>query len=265
MKDLQVALIQSDIHWQEVDANLASFEEKIWQVESPVDLILLPEMFNTGFSMDVKSNAERMNGKTFKWLQHMAMQKKAVIAGSLTIFDDNDYYNRLIWMTPSGEFFCYDKRHLFRMTGEQIHFASGDSKQIFEIDGWKINPMVCYDLRFPVWSRNTFNLKNKSFGYDLAIYVANWPSARINAWDILLKARAMENSCYVIGLNRIGIDGNGVSYNGHSNIIDSKGFAQHEIRENEFIEKYTLSAAKLDSHREKFPSHLDADNFEIIG
>lgn len=265
MKDLQVALIQSDIYWHEVDANLASFEEKIWQVESPVDLILLPEMFNTGFSMEVNKNAEMMKGKTFKWLQHMAAQKKAVIAGSFTILEDNNYYNRLVWMTPSGEFSYYDKRHLFRMTGEHNHFSSGDDWLIQEIEGWKINPMICYDLRFPLWSRNILNPENESLRYDVAVYVANWPSVRINAWDILLKARAVENSCYVIGLNRTGKDGNGVSYDGHSNIIDPNGLALLDLREGEFIEKYSLSGSKLNAHRKQFPSHLDADNFKIIG
>lgn len=263
MKDLKLALIQSDIHWQEVDANLASFEEKIWQVEDPVDLILLPEMFNTGFSMEVKNNAERMNGRSFKWLQQMASQKKAVITGSITVFENDNYYNRLIWMTPNGQFSYYDKRHLFRMTGEHNHFTCGKDQLIVEIDGWKINPMICYDLRFPAWSRNLLHPVNHSLKYDVAIYVANWPSVRIKAWDVLLQARAMENSCYVIGLNRTGLDGDGVNYNGHSNIIDPKGISHHETSKNEFIKKFSLSWSQLETYRKKFPSHLDADFFVI--
>ena len=262
MQDLHLTLIQSDIHWHQVEANLAAFEEKIWRAEDS-DIILLPEMFNTGFSMEARKYAERMNGKTFKWMGNMAEQSKAVIIGSYIVREGSDYYNRLIFMRPSGEFTIYDKRHLFRMTGENGNFSAGTDIVINSEKGWNINALICYDLRFPVWSRNRFDRANRSFSYDLLIYIANWPAVRISAWDILLKARAVENMCYVVGLNRIGTDGNGILYNGHSNIVDPKGRSFMDDREDEFIGRYTLSAGELISYREKFPVQMDFDTFKI--
>jgi predicted amidohydrolase len=262
MQDLHISLIQSDIHWHKVEANLASFEEKIWHAEKS-DIILLPEMFNTGFSMEARPYAEKMNGKTFKWMRNMAEQSRAVIIGSYMISDGPDYYNRLIFMRPSGEFAMYNKRHLFRMTGEDQHFSPGKEIVINTVEGWNINALICYDLRFPVWSRNKLNSENQTLLYDLLIYIANWPAARISAWDILLKARAVENTCYVVGLNRVGEDGTGIVYNGHSNVVSPKGRTFENCREDEFIQSYTLSAKELVSYREKFPAHLDSDSFEI--
>jgi predicted amidohydrolase len=262
MEDLHITLIQSGIHWHKIEANLASFEEKIWKAK-PSDIILLPEMFNTGFSMEARPFAERMNGKTFKWMRNMATQSQSVIIGSYLIHDGGDYYNRLFYMSPSGDFSYYDKRHLFRMTHENENFTPGKTPTIYNVKGWSINSMICYDLRFPVWSRNRFDKENNSFLYDVLIYIANWPAARIKAWDILLQARAVENMCYVAGLNRIGIDGIGISYNGHSNIIGPKGNTFEEAREDAFIKRYTLSAADLISYRKKFPSHMDFDSFEL--
>ena len=262
MQDLSITLIQSDIHWHKIDANLASFEEKIWNTEKS-DIILLPEMFNTGFSMDARPFVERMNGKTFKWLRNMAAQSGSHIIGSYVVYDNSSYYNRLICMEPGGDYSCYDKRHLFRMTGEDKVFASGNKINIHEIKGWKINTLICYDLRFPVWSRNSYDPDNESLLYDVALYVANWPAARINAWDILLKARAVENICYSVGLNRIGIDGEGIEYNGHSNISDPKGNFLEEIREDGFTKRYVLSSEELLILRDKFPSHLDFDSYRI--
>ena len=262
MEDLHVTLIQSGIHWHKVDANLAAFEEKIWQAESS-DVILLPEMFNTGFSMEAKPLSERINGKTFRWMKHMAEQSRAVIIGSYLVSDGPSYYNRLIYMHPSGEYTYYDKRHLFRMTGEEKVVSRGKDVVISQVKGWKLNAMICYDLRFPVWSRNAYNAESDSFLYDVLIYVANWPAARASAWDILLKARAIENMSYVIGLNRVGTDENGIVYNGHSNVIGPKGQTFEETREEEFIRRYTLSYEELVLYREKFPSHQDFDIFEI--
>jgi predicted amidohydrolase len=262
MQDLSITLIQSDIHWHKIDANLAAFEEKIWSTEKS-DIILLPEMFNTGFSMDASSMAERMNGKTFKWLRNMASQSGSFVIGSFLVYENSNYYNRLICMEPGGDYSYYDKRHLFRMTGEDKVFSPGNKINIHEIKGWKINTLICYDLRFPVWSRNSYDPDNDSFLYDMIIYVANWPAARISAWDILLKARAVENICFSVGLNRIGTDGVGIDYNGHSNISGPKGDFLEEPREDGFIKRYILSADELTLIRNKFPAHLDFDSYQI--
>jgi predicted amidohydrolase len=263
MEDLHVTLIQSKIHWHKVEANLAAFEEKIWEAEKS-DIIILPEMFNTGFSIHARPYAERMNGKTFKWMRNMAEQSGAVIIGSYLVIEGSDYFNRLITMHPSGEYACYDKRHLFRMTEEDRNFTAGEKIVIHQIKGWNMNALICYDLRFPVWSRNRFDKNTKTFLYDVLLYIANWPAARIAAWDILLKARAVENMCYVIGVNRVGQDGTNTLYNGHSNIIGPKGEAYEDSKDIEFMKKYTLSAQELIKYREKFPSHLDFDLFKIV-
>jgi len=262
MQDLHVTLIQSEVHWHKVDANLASFEEKIWHTEAS-DIILLPEMFNTGFSTKAKPFAEKMNGKTFKWMRNMAEQSQAVIIGSYMVSERTEYFNRLFFMHPSGKYTYYDKRHLFRMTHEDEYFTSGKDIVINKVKGWNINAMICYDLRFPVWSRNKYDKEKDALLYDVLIYIANWPATRVTAWDILLKARAVENMCYVIGLNRVGMDGNGILYNGHSNVIDPKGRAFEEAVEDECVRRHTLSGSELASYRENFPTYLDFDSFEI--
>ena len=256
MQNLRVALIQSDIHWHEIGANLAMFEEKIWQIQNDMDLILLPEMFQTGFTMEHKGLAEPMNFNTFKWMKQMAAQKNAAVCGSYIVKEQEKVFNRLLWMQPDGQFKTYDKRHLFRMANEHEHFDMGAEKLIVEWRGWKICPMVCYDLRFPVWSRNV------DLAYDLLLYVANWPAVRVNAWDTLLEARAIENVSYSIGLNRVGKDGVGIEYNGHSAAYSPKG-EQLTFSEKEEIIYIELSAESLQSFRKKFPAHLDADEFEI--
>lgn len=256
MQNLKLALIQSDIHWHEIGANLAMFEEKIWQITEPVDVILLPEMFQTGFTMNHDGLAEPMNFNTLKWMKQMAAQKNAVVCGSYIVKEAGKVFNRLLWMQPDGEYFTYDKRHLFRMANEHKHFNMGSEKLIVEWRGWKICPMVCYDLRFPVWSRNV-NLE-----YDLLIYVANWPAVRVNAWDTLLEARAIENVSYSVGLNRVGKDGVDIDYSGHSAAYSPKG-EQLAFSEQEEILIIEFSKENLDSFREKFPAQLDADRFEI--
>ena len=256
MQDLKVALIQTDIYWKSIQANLAMLEEKLWQITEPVDLIVLPEMFQTGFTMDVADVAEPMNFTTFKWMKQMAAQKKAVVTGSYIVKDKGNAYNRLIWMQPDGEFKTYDKRHLFRMADEDKDFTMGQQRLIVEWKGWKISPLICYDLRFPVWSRN------RNFEYDLMLYVANWPGSRTHIWDTLLQARSIENLAYSIGVNRVGKDGMDIDYNGHTGAYSPKGETLAYTEEEETI-ILTLSYENLKAFRERFPANLDADDFEI--
>jgi len=263
MQDLKVTLIQTPLHWQSADANLAMFEEKIWQINEKTDVIILPEMFSTGFSMESEQLAEPMNFKTFKWMKQMASQTGAAVTGSVIIKDDGKYYNRLIWMQPDGQFKTYDKRHLFRMAIENEHYSGGDQKLVVEWKGWRICPMICYDLRFPVWSRNNYLSDLHRMNYDLILYVANWPAARVTAWDVLLKARAVENLSYSIGLNRIGKDGNDVAYNGHSAVINFKGEEILQMDDKEMISTVSLSGEELSKYCKKFPAHMDADKFSI--
>lgn len=258
---LSIALVQTKLYWKDKVANLAMLEEKLWGIENGVDLIILPEMFPTGFSMDAAELAEPMNLNICKWMRQMAEQKNATIAGSAIIQVDGKYYNRLLWVNPSGIIQHYDKRHLFRMADEDQSFSPGERLPIFELNGWKICPQVCYDLRFPIWSRN--RMVDGELGYDLIFYVASWPAARVSAWDSLLPARAIENLAYSIGVNRVDKDGNGILYNGHSAAYDFKGNQLDFLGEDEKIIVLTLDAQALDSYREKFPAWMDADNFSI--
>lgn len=261
MQDLKVTLIQSKLHWQEIDANLAMFEEKIWSIEEKPDIIILPEMFTTGFNMDARKLAEPPNSKTYRWMAQMAAQTEALVIGSYIIKDGTLFYNRLHAVRPDKQYQYYDKRHLFRMADEHHHYSPGNKKEIVEWKGWKILPLVCYDLRFPVWARNA--AKENVLDYDLSIYVANWPSVRISAWDTLLKARSLENLSYTIGVNRVGEDGNQIMYNGHSAIYDPKGDSLSYMDEGENIQTISLSYNDLMTFREKFPAHYDSDSFEI--
>jgi omega-amidase len=262
MEDLHISLIQSDLYWESIEANLAMFEEKIWQIEGKTDLIVLPEMFNTGFTMEAAALAEPMNSRTFRWMKQQAAQTGAVVTGSYMIKEKGGVFNRLIWMKSDGQFAYYDKRHLFRMANEHHYFIPGKDLLVVGIKGWRVCPLVCYDLRFPVWSRNT-DVQDQGFKYDLLLYVANWPSTRIDAWDILLKARAIENLSYVAGLNRVGKDGQEIFYNGHSAIYDYKGEEICFNEGEEIILSQKLSVASLESFRSKFPANLDADRFEM--
>ena len=213
---MKVALIQSSLFWENPIANRNHFGEKINAIFEEVDLIVLPEMFATGFTMNPEIVSETMEGETIQWMQSFAKAKNSAITGSIVIKENDNFYNRLVFVFPSGEIEFYDKRHLFTLAGEDKIYTAGHNKLIVEYKGWKICPLICYDLRFPVFSRNTEN-------YDLLIYVANWPKTRINAWDALLKARAIENMSYTIGVNRIGEDDNGFHYNGHSQVVDFFG------------------------------------------
>jgi omega-amidase len=264
MEDLSVTLIQSNIHWQSIEANLAMFEEKLWSSTPAADLIVLPEMFTTGFTMNAKEMAEPMNGKTFRWMRQMAHQFQAVITGSYIVYEKNSYFNRLIWMEPGGNYKFYDKRHLFRISGENAHFSPGSSYFTAEIRGWKIRPFICYDLRFPVWTRNKVEKDTGKPGYDLVIYSANWPASRMNAWDTLLRARAIENAAYCIGVNRTGKDEEGINYTGHSCVYDFRGEHMIPVSDSEIIQQAVLSMNDLRLFREKFPVHLDADDYNLV-
>ncbi len=258
---LRIALIQTSLYWKDKTANLAMLEEKIWEIDAEVDLIVLPEMFSTGFTMDAAEMAEPMNHTVCKWMRQMAAQRQAVITGSAIIQEHDKYYNRMLWVDPIGDIQWYDKRHLFRMAQEDEHFDMGEERRIFRLKGWKVLPQVCYDLRFSVWSRN--RVIDEKLEYDLCIYVASWPAPRINAWDILLKARAIENICYSIGVNRVGEDGQGVLFSGHSAVYDFKGKEMIFSENQEETLLVELNSQDLSSFRSKFPAWRDADDFQI--
>ncbi len=260
--DLRVALVQTDLHWQDKTANLALLEEKIWSLKNTCDLIVLPEMFATGFSMESALLAEPMNLQVHKWMKQLAAQTGSVITGTVIISEGGNYYNRLLWVMPDGTTQHYDKRHLFRMANEDASFAPGEQLPIFSLKGWKICPQICYDLRFPVWARNHWN--NGNAAYDLLFYVASWPAARISAWDTLLPARAIENLSYCLGVNRVGIDGNQIAYTGHSAAYDFKGERLVDLGEKDQIQVVSLSRSSLEEYRSKFPAWKDADKFTLL-
>ncbi|SFD03816.1 Carbon-nitrogen hydrolase [Spirosoma endophyticum] len=256
-------------------------EEKLFNLPEPTDLIVLPEMFTTGFTMAAQAVAEPMNLTTFRWIRQMAAQTGAIVTGSYVVKENGHFFNRLIWMQPDGQFDTYDKRHLFRMAGEDAIYTAGTRRLVKEWKGWRICPLICYDLRFPVWSRNNASLdsnpgqvtkepnQSSSFDYDLLLYVANWPAARRNAWNVLLQARAIENLSYVVGVNRVGEDGNrdggpGHLYTGDSTVIDFKGDVLFRHSDTEIIHQQTLSLDELRAFREKFPANLDADSFTLL-
>jgi predicted amidohydrolase len=253
---MEIALIQSDLVWENPKENRTNLEAKINQIKTDIDLIILPEMFSTGFTMNASKVAETMQGETVVWMQNMARNKNCAVAGSLIISENKDYYNRFLFVFPSGEIHFYNKRHLFTLSGEDKVYTAGSKKQIIEYLGWKICLQVCYDLRFPVFARNVEN-------YDLLLYVANWPKVRINAWDILLKARAVENLSYTIGVNRIGNDANNHEYNGHSQVIDFLGNSVLEPQENEGVFIVELDKNIMLETRKKLDFLSDKDVFEI--
>lgn len=264
MADLNITIIQSVLHWENVDRNLEMFDEKLGNVEGSTDLIVLPEMFNTGFTMNTKEAAEEMDGKTIQWLAAKAKERSCVITGSLIVNEDGRYYNRLVWMKPDGTHVHYDKRHLFRMAHEHEYFTAGTQRISVLLKGWKICPLVCYDLRFPVWSRNGYAAGTHDASYDCLIYIANWPARRSHAWKTLLLARAIENQCYVAGVNRVGKDGKDIEYSGDSAVIDPKGEMLSKVAPyRESIETVSLSMKELEELRRAFPVGMDADHFEI--
>ncbi|MCY1476390.1 2-oxoglutaramate amidase [compost metagenome] len=254
---MKIALIQAPLIWESPQANREYFEERVNSIEQEIDLIILPEMFTTGFTMNPKNVAETMEGETILKLKDLAKNKNTAITGSLIIIENEKYYNRLIFVFPSGKIEYYDKRHLFSLAGEEKIYTSGKEKQIVEYKGWKICPMICYDLRFPVFSRNTED-------YDLLLYVANWPKPRTNAWDILLKARSVENMCYTLGVNRIGFDESGHEYIGHSQAIDFLGNTIINVEESEGVFIADLDKNAMLEARHKFGFLNDRDAFEIV-
>jgi predicted amidohydrolase len=247
-------LVQSDLVWEHIDANLEQLEHQISSIRSGA--IILPEMFSTGFSMASAKLAESMTGKAVTWLTKQATQKQVYICGSLIIEEDSRYFNRFVWVSPEGTLTTYDKRHLFRMAGEHHHYAAGVDQVQLTINDMQLRPQVCYDLRFPAWSRNTT-------GYDVLVYVANWPAARRQHWITLLQARAIENLSYVIAVNRVGKDGNDIEYAGDSCVIDPRGNYLLKMDAEEKIGTVELDLVSLREYRESFPAHLDADTLDF--
>jgi omega-amidase len=261
MSKLTLTIIQTNLAWEDKKTNLARFSEKIQPLAGETQLVILPEMFNTGFSMNAEMLAEDMNGETVSWMKETAAKNKVIITGSLIIKEENKFYNRLIWMLPNGQLAFYDKRHRFAYAGEDISFSAGNKRLIASVNGWKVNLVVCYDLRFPVWLRQQFS--DNEFEYDLLVCVANWPERRNHAWKTLLQARAIENQCYVAGVNRVGKDGNDISYSGESLLADPLGEILYQKNYNEDVYTVTLDKEHLNSVRQKMPFWRDADDFII--
>ncbi len=288
MSSLTITTIQSSLHWEDKSANLKMLEEKIAGIKEKTEIVVLPEMFNTGFTMQPEKLAETMEGETVAWMKRVAMERKVVLVGSVAIESKqmetgvneqtetvSSFTNRLLWMLPNGQFGYYDKRHLFAFAGEDQHYTAGNKRLIASVKGWKINLQVCYDLRFPVWARQSSfasSFAKASEGekatedkpeYDLLIYVANWPERRSHAWKTLLQARAIENQCYVVGVNRVGNDGNNIYHSGDSMVIDPLGEVLYTKKEEEDIHTITIDKAHLDAVRQKLPFLKDADRFSI--
>jgi len=265
MSILNISLIQTHLYWEDIAQNLHHFDQLIKGVRE-TDLIILPETFSTAFSMSSDKLAEPIDGSAIQWMKQKAIETGAVICGSLILNEKDKIYNRCVWMRPDGTYEKYDKRHLFRMGEEDKHFTAGNEQLIVELKGWKICPLICYDLRFPIWSRNKFHTNNQEVeaSYDLLIYMANWPEVRVGAWEKLLYARAIENQCYVAAVNRIGEDGLGVNCSGNSMFIDYKGDANWQAEnQKEEVKTISVNREELSRFRNKFPVGLDADKFEI--
>ena len=257
-EDLTITLIQSDILWKDCDNNLINYNRLLKQLSVKTDLIVLPEMFNTGFCMEPENLAEETDGKTITWMKEKASELNCGIAGSMIISEQQKFHNRLIYTDPYGNIQWYDKRHLFRMGNEESNFVAGKNRLIVKSGEWRVCFQICYDLRFPVWSRNQDD-------YDILVNCANWPAARDNVWQTLLKARAIENQCYVVGVNRTGTDGNGFEYEGNSMIVDPKGNVM-KLLSGKDIKPYTitLSLTELNIFRKSFPAWKDRDIFTIL-
>lgn len=256
MDNLRVTLVQVHLEWENKAANLAYFGHKLAQLPEPTDLIVLPEMFTTGFSMQPEALAEPMEGPTLEWMAIQANRTDAAVTGSFIVEMQGAYYNRLVWMQPNGDFFYYDKRHLFSLAGEHQHYSAGNKPLVVDWRGWRIMPLICYDLRFPVWSRNTH-------AYDLLLYVANWPERRNMAWSALLQARAIENQAFTIGVNRIGADGNGIVHSGDTSLYDFQGQCLYRASHVESVGTLCLNRQNQQNFREKFTFLDDKDAFTI--
>jgi omega-amidase len=271
MSSLTITTIQANLYWENKQANLLMLEDKLRNIEERTEIVVLPEMFSTGFSMRPRDLAETMEGETVSWMRSMAEKYRVVLTGSVIIEEDKQYFNRLIWMLPNGQFGFYDKRHLFAFAGEQLQYTAGKQRKIASVKGWKINLQVCYDLRFPVWARQQTHShpemaeeeQNASHEYDVLIYVANWPERRNHAWKTLLCARAIENQCYVVGVNRVGKDGNDIYHSGNTMVIDPLGEVMYHMANEEDTFTITLQKDHLETIRNKFPFWKDGDVFHI--
>ena len=272
MPTLTITTIQSDLLWEEKSANRRILEQKISSISEKTEIVILPEMFTTGFSMNPEYLAETMDGETVDWMKRVSNENGIALTGSIIITENGKNFNRLIWMLPNGEYGYYDKRHLFAFGEEDQHFSPGNKRLIASVKGWKINLLICYDLRFPVWARQAPSQSLPPAGgevlpptpeYDVLIYVANWPERRSHAWKTLLCARAIENQCYVIGVNRVGNDDKNIYYSGNSLVIDPLGQVLYHMADAEDIFTITLQKEMLDEVRTKFPFWRDADNFNI--
>jgi omega-amidase len=289
MSTLTITTIQADLRWEDKAANLRRFEEKILGMAEPTEIVILPEMFSTGFSMKPQALAEKMDGPTIAWMKTIAAEKRIILTGSIIIEEGGHYFNRLIWMLPNGQYGYYDKRHRFAYAGENEQYTAGRKRLIASVKGWKVLLLVCYDLRFPVWSRQGSGApgagltgghralpidapggaptpapgEDPGLEYDLILYVANWPERRSLAWKTLLQARAIENQSFVVGVNRVGMDGNNIYHSGDSMIIDPLGEVLSLISNKETIFTHTLLKERLDEVRGRYPFWRDADHFSI--
>jgi predicted amidohydrolase len=262
MSTLTLTLIQADLRWEDREANRHYFKEKIEHLREKTEVVLLPEMFTTGFSMDAARLAETMDGQTVGWMRRMASENRIALAGSFIAADEDRFFNRLVWMLPNGQYGYYDKRHLFAYAEEDRHYAPGRKRLVASIKGWKMNLQVCYDLRFPVWARNTIDETGQP-EYDILVYIANWPERRSLAWKTLLQARAIENQCFVIGVNRVGRDGKDIAYAGDSMVIDPLGEILYHKQDTEDTHTFSLEKSHLEDIRNRFPFLRDADGFVI--
>jgi predicted amidohydrolase len=264
MHDLRISLIQGETRWHDPAGNRDYYAQLIAPLAGQTDLVILPETFTSGLSNDAIDRAETMQGETVAWIREQARKLDAAVTGSVQLRAEGGVFNRLLWATPDGELASYDKRHLFRYANEHKRYAAGRERLSVEWKGWRIYPQVCYDLRFPVFCRNRFDVERPGqLDFDLQIFVANWPAARAHAWRTLLRARAIENLCYVAAVNRAGTDGNELAYSGDSAVIDFLGQPVAELGPGESISTSTISAAALAQHRERFPAMLDADRFTL--
>ncbi len=258
MSEIKILYVQPDIIWEDPQSNFPKYEKLIRNAAREPDLIILPEMFNTGFSMKAGEIAESMEGSSMSWLKKMAGEYDAALCGSLAIQDQGKYFNRFVFVHPDEGVQCYDKRHLFRVSGEEEAYHPGNQRVVIKYKAWRILPQVCYDLRFPVWTRNRDD-------YDLLLFVASWPEPRRDVWSSLLKARAIENVCYTVGVNRVGIDGRNIAYRGDSMILNFKGELVHELALNqESSAQCLIDIKELERFRKKFPVHLDRDDFKVL-
>jgi len=261
MSSLTLTIIQTDLVFENKTVNLERLKTKIENIEQRTEIVVLPEMFSTGFSMQPELFAETMEGETVKWMKEIAEANKIILTGSIIIEEDGQYFNRLVWMLPNGQLGYYDKRHLFAYGEEDKHYTGGNKRLIASVKGWKINLLICYDLRFPVWSRQQSGVDETE--YDLLIYVANWPEKRSHAWKTLLCARAIENQCYVAGVNRVGKDNKNIYHSGNSLVIDPLGQVLFHMADEEDVFTITLQKEDLDKARTQFPFWKDADDFTI--